>query len=120
MTISVRRVIDSHDFDPGGVCRACKHTRREVSLELILCRYPLSDEEGEKIIRPYAGGFSAHSGRLLSETGYLKSGQPQIRLTAEPSLRDGLIAIAESEDVSLSEIVRRACRAYVRTWKQKQ
>jgi len=118
MTISVRRVIDSHDFDGGGVCRACKHTRREVSLELILCRHPHVDD-GEKIIRPYAGGFSAHSGRMLSEEGYLKSGQPQIRFTAEPSLREGMIAIAEGEDISLSEVVRRACRAYIRTWKPK-
>jgi hypothetical protein len=52
----------------------------------------------------------------LSKRGYVDIDRPKlafIRIACEIPLRSKLVAIAEREDVSLSEVVRRACREYL-------
>lgn len=52
----------------------------------------------------------------LTARGYVDEARPKeawIRFVCEIPLRRSLVAIAKTEDVSLSEVVRRACREYV-------
>ncbi len=51
--------------------------------------------------RPRTSSANAHGGRIA------------VRLVMEPELRRTLNDLAIREDVSLSEIVRRACREYI-------
>lgn len=67
---------------------------------------------GRKVGRVLPDSRTAYS----ADGGYRDPRRPGwswLRLVCEPELRLLLVARAKQENVNLSEIVRRACRAYV-------
>jgi hypothetical protein len=61
--------------------------------------------------------ITPHTGqRRRLGSGYVDPQRPNVawvRFVCETPLRSALVTMAEEQNVSLSEIVRRACRAYI-------
>lgn len=116
MTITrerARDVLATHLIEPTELaCRRCKRTYRAIVEGAIECD-----------VEPVAGESAGGEGRKVksgrpwgSERGYVDPKRPDlawIRAVCEPELRTALIARAVKEELTLSEIVRRACRVYV-------
>ena len=60
--------------------------------------------------------YQPRAGHINADREYVDPDRPHlswIRLVCEPSLRRALVQLAEREQVSMSEVVRRACRKYI-------
>lgn len=108
-----REVVATHSIEPTDLaCRRCKRPYRSIVQDEIECDVaPVAGEDAEE------PGRRVKSGRPWGSTrGYVDPKRPGlawIRAVCEPELRTELIAEAVKHDVTLSEIVRRACRRYV-------
>lgn len=112
---AVRKVLATHDIGVNDLaCQRCHRLYRRIVETMVVC-----DVEPSNLMPPtdpeYRPDASAR-GRRASGYGYLDPSRRNlswIRLACEPSLRAELIARSNADHVSLSEVVRRACRAYL-------
>lgn len=106
-----REVLATHEIDPNRlVCRWCDRTYRMILQGEIECdKAPPVGKQG-----PIA--YRRPAEPRASLRGYEDPKRPHfawLRAVCEPELRTMLVSRAVKEGITLSEVVRRACRAYV-------
>lgn len=110
----VRDVLATHTIGVNDMrCIDCRRGYAAIADGLIECEY-----RGKKTKTARTGAVVGRNypDRRTAAAGYRDPRRPSwawLRLVCEPELRDRLVEEARRQDVNLSEIVRRACRAYV-------
>ncbi|HYI66342.1 MAG TPA: CopG family transcriptional regulator [Candidatus Limnocylindrales bacterium] len=124
---SYRRVVEEspacHPYRPGShapqrmlppTVELMRLRNEGVTLQEIGTQFGVSRQAVDQALHRRPGGLPTRQARADSE--YVDPRRPHlswIRVTCEPELRYELVIAAQRENVSLSEIVRRACRRYV-------
>lgn len=118
MTITrerAREILSTHSIGVEDMaCRRCGRKYGLIVEEELPCDAPGPDPTEAIDERKRPGTRSR--GTWAETRGYTDPKRPGlawIRAVCEPELRRMLIAAAETEGVTLSEVVRRACRRYV-------
>lgn len=112
---AIRDVLSTHDIGVNDLaCQRCYRPYRTIVEGLVAC-----DVQPSNVLPPTDPNYRPEvlkRSRRAHGFGYVDPDRRNlswVRLACEPALRESLIERANADQVSMSEVVRRACRKYL-------